>query len=166
MWTHQVLNNESGRRRPSGFQGLSRQSTLDRDATDLGPIPGSAEAGPRRSRIGSSRVSLWNRRRIGLLVLGVIVLPLLPILGSERDATPTRWARGVGDAQTLAFAFAPDGETIATVLTDGRVALRDAASGGGTTDLLDYPGYAWALAYSRDGRTLAVGGDGPDILLY
>ena len=144
MWIHEVLNNEGRRRRPSGFQGLSRQSTLDRDATDLGPIPGSAEAGPRRSRIGSSRFSLWNRRRIGLLVLGVIVLPLLPILGSERDATPTRWDRGVGDAPIPAFAFAPEGEVIATVEMDGRVALRDAAGGGGITAFLDYPGCASA----------------------
>src|SRR6516165_8416432 len=112
MWTHQVLNNESGRRRPSGSQGLSRQSTLGRDATDLGPIPGSAEEGPRRSRMGSSRGSLWNRRRIGLLLLAVIVLPLLPILGSGRVATTPRWARGVGDAQSLAFAFAAGVETI------------------------------------------------------
>src|SRR5262245_32529718 len=120
-------------RRPSGFQGLSRQSTLGRDATDLGPIPGSAEEGPRRSRMGSCRVSLWNRRRVAVLVLAVIVLPWLPILGWSRDATPTRWARGVGDAPIPAFAFAPDGEVIASVQMDGRVALRDAAGGGGIT---------------------------------
>jgi hypothetical protein len=131
-------------RRVSGSQGLSRQSTLGRDATDLGPIPGSAEEGLRRSRIGSSRVSLWNRRRIGLLVLGVIVLLWLLILGSERDATPTRWARGVGEAPIPALAFAPDGEVIATVQMDRRVALRDTTGGGGITAFLDYPGCASA----------------------
>ena len=35
-------------------------------------------------RMGSSRVSLVNGRRIGLLVLGVIVLTWLPILGPPR----------------------------------------------------------------------------------
>ena len=69
--------------------------------------------------------------RISLLLLGVIVIPWLPILEPSRDATPARRVRGVGDVPILGFALAPDGATIATIQVDGRVALRDAAWGRG-----------------------------------
>jgi hypothetical protein len=98
----------------------------------------------------SSQISLWNVRRIALLVLGVIVVTWLPILGAPRDATKTKRARVVGDAPILAFAFAPRGETIATIQMDGRVALRAPAGGGSSVYLLDYTGPAWAVA--RRGR--------------
>ena len=69
------------------------------DTTDFGPIPGAAEEGPRRSRIGISRLPWWSRGRIGLLLLGLIVLPWLPISGPPSDATPARRVRGVGDTR-------------------------------------------------------------------
>jgi WD40 repeat protein len=136
------------------------------DTTDLRPILGAAEAWSMRSRSGISRLPLWSRRGIGLLLLGLIVLPWLPIWGPPRDATPARRVRGVGDAPILTFAFPPDGATIATIQMDGRVALRDTAGGAGAPTFLDHPGYAWALAFSPDGRSLAVGGAEPDIFLY
>jgi WD40 repeat protein len=109
---------------------------------------------------------LWNRKWIGVLLLGLIVLPWLPIFGRPRDATPPRQVRGIGEAPILAFAFSPDGTTIATIQVDGRVALRDAAAGLSAHSFLDYRGPAQALAFSPDGRSLAVGGVEPDIFLY
>ena len=103
------------------------------DTTDFGPIPGAAEEGPRRSRIGTSRLPWWGRGWIGLLLLALFVLPWLPISWPPGDATPARRVRGVGDPAILTFAFAPHGETIATLQTDGRVALRDVAGGAGPT---------------------------------
>ena len=135
------------------------------DTTDFGPIPRSRREGP--TEPGSGRpVPLWSRRRIGLLLLGVIVLPWLPILRPPSDATPARRVRGIGDAPIVAFAFAPDGETIATLQADGRVALRDAAGGMSANSFLGYRGLARAMAFSPDGRSLAVGGSESDILLY
>ena len=136
------------------------------DTTDFGPIPGAAEEGPRRSRIGTSRLPWWGCGWIGLLLLALIVLPWLPISWPSGDGTPARRVRGVGDTAILTFAFAPHEATIATIQTDGRVALRDVAGGAGAHPFLDYRGFALALAFSPDGRSLAVGGAEPDIFLY
>jgi hypothetical protein len=136
-----------------------------RETIDFGPIPGAAGATPRRARIERSRVPLWSRRGIVRLLLGVIVLPWLPIFGPSREATPAERVRGVGDAPLLSLAFAPDGATIATIQINGRVALQDAAGGGGHS-FLDHRGYALALAFSPDGRSLAVGGAEPDVFVY
>jgi WD40 repeat protein len=129
------------------------------DATDIGPLPGAAAEGTTRFRIAISRRPWWSRRWIGLLFLALAVLPWLP-----RDATPARRVRGVGRAPILTFAFAPDSETIATIQMDGRVALRGAA--GGAPSFLDYRGFANALAFTPDGRSLAVGGTDADIRVY
>src|SRR5262245_53599437 len=151
---------------PTGLQGWPSGSPPLRDATDSGPIPGAVEAGPRRSRIGIARFPMWSRRRIGLLLLGLIVLPWLPLCGPPRDPTPARRVRGVGDTTILTFAFAPDGATIATIQTDGRVALRDAAGGASDHSFLDHRGFALALAFAPDGRSLAVGGAEADVFIH
>jgi WD40 repeat protein len=151
---------------PTGLQGSPSGSPLYRDTTDFEPIPVAAEAGRRRTRIGSSRWPWWGRRRLGLLFLGLIVLPWLPLFGPPNDAMPARRARGFGDGHIVAFAFAADGETIATIQMDGPVAMRGVAREGSRHSFLDYRGQAWALASSPDGRSVVVGGSEPDIRLY
>jgi WD40 repeat protein len=64
------------------------------------------------------------------------------------------------------FAFSPDGQTIATVDERGRVRLRPAIEAGGIERDLDVLNCGRAVAFSPDGRHLAVGGDGPDVVLY
>src|SRR5262249_32462180 len=108
----------------------------------------------------------WGRRRIGLLLVGLIVPPCLLLSGPPDDASPARRVRGVGDAAILRFAFAPDGATIAAILASGRVALRGAAGGAANHAFLDHRGFALALAFSPDGRSLAVGGTEPDVFLH
>ena len=149
-------------RSPGIAERITTAPRHDRLRADPRGRRGGAEAIPDRDL----PVPLWNRRRIGLLLLALIVLPWLPISGPPSDATPARRVRGVGDAPILAFAFAPDGATIATIQADGRVALRDAAGGASAHSFLDHRGSAQALAFSPDGRSLAVGGAEPDILLY
>lgn len=151
--------------RPTGPRRLPSGSPLHRDPTDFEPIPIAAE-GPVRSRIGIPRLPFRSRRTIGLLLLGLIVVPWLPISRPPGDATLARRIRGVGDSAILTFAFAPDGATIATIRWDGRVGLRDAGAGAGTEAFLDHPGLAWALAFSPEGRSLVVGGIEPDLFLY
>ena len=152
--------------RPPGLQGSPSGSSPAPETTDFGPIPEAGEGGPRRTRIGIARFATWSRRRIGLFLLVLIVLPWLPICGPPRDLTPSRRVRGVGDPAILTFAFAPDGATIATIQTDGRVVLQGVAGGGAAHAFLDHRGFALALAFAPDGRSLAVGGLESDILLY
>jgi dipeptidyl aminopeptidase/acylaminoacyl peptidase len=97
--------------------------------------------------------------------VALIVLPWLKTFAPRRDANPVRRVRGVGDLPIVNFAFAPDGATIAT-MQDWRVALRDTAGRAGAPSFLDHRGPALALAFAPGGRSLAVGGVEPDILLY
>src|SRR5215471_14790651 len=101
-----------------------RGETMNRE-----PIAEVANGSPTRSRRGGPQVPFWNRTRIGLLSLGIIALPWLPIDRMPGDPTPARRLWGLGDNPILGFAFAPDGATIATIQWDGRVALRDVAGG-------------------------------------
>jgi len=57
------------------------------------------------------------------------------------------------------IAFSPDGRTIATSGSDGRVEVRDARTGQELTSVPGQQGEVWAVAYSPDGRLLASGGD-------
>jgi hypothetical protein len=123
--------------------------------------PRARRGGPRRSRIGISRLPWWGRRRIGLLLLALILLPWPPISGPPWDATPARRFRGVGDIPILAFVFAPDGATIATIQCDWTVALRNTAGGVDPPSFLDHGGQARALAFSPDRRSLAGGATDP-----
>jgi len=151
--------------RPPGPRESPIESPSNRAAADVGRILGADEREPKRSRIGSSEVPFCRSRRIALFLLGVIVLPWLPIWGPPSDATRVP---GSGDAPILGFAFAPDGASVATIQVDGRVALRDTAACLSAHSFLDYcgPGPAQALAFSPDGRSVAVGGVEPDIFLY
>ena len=143
--------------RPTGVQGAPSGSGPRRAATDSGPISGAAEEGPRGTRIGIARLPTWSRGGIGLLLLGLIVLPWLPPLGPPRHAKPTRRIPGVGDAPILAFALAPDGATIASIQWDGRVALRGTAGGVNGPSFLDHGGHEEHVGTIGTGLVLQKG---------
>jgi WD40 repeat protein len=71
---------------------------------------------------------------------------------------------GAPETMTLGLALSPDGKTIATTRSDGRLSLRNER---GTECILDSRGGVWwGLAFSPDGRYLAVGRDEPGIAAF
>src|SRR5262249_25909125 len=60
-------------------------------------------------------------------------------------------------AEVLAIAYAPDGSSLATAAADGRVKLRDPATGAVRQTLAGHAGGATSLAFSADGALLACG---------
>ena len=136
------------------------------DTSDSGAIHRAVEKVSRRSSIGVSRLPWCSRSPIGLLFLALLVWPWLSTYGPASDPTPARRIRGAGDIAIQTLAFAPDGRTIATIQTDGRVALRRVTGDAGDPSFLDHRGHAVGLAFSPDGRSLAVGGSERDVLMY
>jgi WD40 repeat protein len=67
------------------------------------------------------------------------------------------WSADDHTAEVLAIAYAPDGSSVATAAADGRVKLRDPATGSVRQTLAGHAGGATALAFSADGALLACG---------
>lgn len=98
-----------------------------------------------------------------------------PATGRERHVLPDHWPL------VTAVAFAPDGRTLAVGAGDrisgnepGQVRLWDTTTMEWRADLFRRLerehgadlGSAWSLAYSPDGRTLAIGAEYPRVLLW
>jgi hypothetical protein len=117
--------------------------------------------------VGHARLHLLNRKLA--VLMGLVALGLVLFLNVDSGRTPPRppLAHGGGGppSQTLAFAFSPDGTTIATIHEDGRVLLRRPPGSWRLKRFLNYRGFARALAFSPDSRFLALGGFEPGITL-
>jgi WD40 repeat protein len=59
---------------------------------------------------------------------------------------------------TSAVAISPDGQLVAVCATDYTIRLLDASNGEATASLKGHTWYPWALAFSRDGKTLYSSG--------
>ena len=123
-----------------------------------------AESGPERGRSGSASFGRLTGGRIALL-LAAAGLPWLPALQAPPGDLPMSRSRGDSRVVINHLAFSPDGQTIATVDEKGRARVRAVGTGGLDREL-DARDRARVVAFSPDGRHLAVGREGPDVLLH
>jgi WD40 repeat protein len=128
-------------------------------------IRGSDGTDQERARVGRPEFRRRTRGRLALLLTAVIIPAWLPAIDPPPEGLPMRRARGDSAVPIRRFAFSPDGRTIATVDQRGRVRLRPAVEAWGIERDLDVRGYGRAVAFSPDGRYLAVGRDEPDVVL-
>jgi len=93
-------------------------------------------------------------------VAGADGIPKLDLWDMPAGKRRFRW-EGEQRSQLEDVAFSPDSKTLATACTDGRVILWYAASGK-IKATFRMTGWAWAVAISPDGKTLAAGGGQKD----
>lgn len=122
--------------------------------------------GRRDMRAERPMFRILTRGRATLLLAAAIGLPWLPSGDPMPDGLPMLRYRGRSGAMIWRFALSPDGQTIATVDEMGQVRLRPAGQGEGIERDLDVSGQAKALAFSPDGRFLAVGREESDVFLF
>ena len=121
---------------------------------------------PVKIGVGCARTSLLSRERVGSIVVAIVILVWLSSDDSSTDPIPMRFAHGETGVMTLRISFSPDGKTIATVDSAGASGARDNEDDWRINRFLDFVGDAWSVAFSPDGRFLAVGGAEPDILVF
>ncbi len=109
---------------------------------------------------------ILTRGRATLLLAAAIVLPSLPSGDPIPDGLPMLRYRVGSGAIIWRFALSPDGQNIATTDEMGRLRLRPVGQAKGIERYLDVSGQAQAMAFSPDGRFLAVGRVEPDVLLF
>src|SRR5579883_1820222 len=145
---------------------MRRSAIVGARGPECAPDPGDGDRAPRRARSGRRRagIPIPSRGLMGLLALTLIGLMAMARDDPGREPPPTRLIPGSPGMMALGFALSPDGKMIATTRCDGRVSLR----GRGVERILDPLGRAASrgLAFSPDGRTLALGRDEPGILLF
>ncbi|MHB1558506.1 MAG: WD40 repeat domain-containing protein [Isosphaeraceae bacterium] len=122
--------------------------------------------GSRYPTIGSGRwnsthvgIVFWNRRRLGLVLVLLILLPWIPTPGSVPTSGPARRLRFRQGDYLIRVAFAPDGRSLATTDIQGRVSLLPLGEEGDGEQGLGDQGHGRVLAYSPDGRYLLMAGD-------
>jgi WD40 repeat protein len=118
--------------------------------------------------MGLSKLPIFDVRLLAAIAMALIVLAKLsnPEPVPVQKLAPPQVARGLLGAQLALFAFSPTGKQIATTNDAGRVTLRAQESGWQIERLLDFPGYARDVAFSPDGRSLAVVGHVPSVCLW
>ena len=105
-------------------------------------------------------------RLLGAIVTALFVLANLSYLNLEQEGARPRVVRGTPGVQIVSFALSPTGKKMATTNTAGQVALRTLDDGWQIERLLEFPGFAKAVAFSPDGESIAVVGYAPSICLW
>ena len=97
-----------------------------------------------------------------LASVAVVLIALVTLAGPEpaQKLAPSQIAQGEQGTQITSFAYSPTSEYIATCNTNGGLMLRALRRNGWQIERsLLFPGYARTVAFSPDGRFLAVVGN-------
>lgn len=116
------------------------------------------------ARTVRARFPIWNWARIGLAIGVAALLAWLPPTDEVKALRPAHHAPGISPSPIIRLAFAPDAQTIATVDDRERIELRR-LDGSGSTIPIDGVDHVKAIAFSPDGRYLAVGRRETDVVL-
>ena len=113
------------------------------------------------------RILVLDVRALGVIATTMIALVMLWTTAPwPVQIAPSQIARGTPGARILSFALSPSGKQIATTNSAGCVMLRAHHNEWQIERSLDFPGFAWAAAFSPDGRRLAAVGTGPGVCLW
>jgi tRNA A-37 threonylcarbamoyl transferase component Bud32 len=106
-----------------------------------------------------SQVNFGPLANTGMLAPGVPI-PIPRFLGTP-SSTPTRKLNEESQEPIKTLAFAPDARTLAAVTSSGTILLWDVANNRRSAELQGSPGIGFGLAFTPDGKTLALRCDQP-----
>ena len=131
---------------------------MAREPRTARPDQSSVEFGGWKTHRGHAKLHQFGQGLVCLI--GAFIVAELSRLGrnATRDDNRMQLAEGDHGVATRSLVVSPSGSLIATTDTAGRVALREEARGWQTEEFADYHGFAVSIAFTPDGRFLAIGG--------
>ena len=112
------------------------------------------------------RLSVFDVRVLGAVAFAALMAAHLAQLREVREAARPRIVCGRPGVETVSLAVSSDGQWIATCDNRGQVALRALAGTPSAHRVLEFSGFATAVAFSPNGRVLAGVGFEPVICLW
>ena len=122
-----------------------------------------------QARRGRTRSTLRLFSQYPLMCLLLALTTLVPWSGLYRSVPATKpslLAAGASSVPLVGLAFGGDGHTLATTDESGLAMLWHAGASGSPARTFKFGGSAKVVAFSRDGRQLAIGGDSPHVALF
>jgi WD40 repeat protein len=130
----------------------------------IGSRPMGAYGATRRS--GYCRFRLWTWRRLGVLFVTMVAVLFVTDVEGPSKQPAMRRIKCCAGVTLCTLVFSPDGNTIAALDHCGRVWLQLTTNRAIPAQLLDGLVGGRCMAFSPNGRFLAVGGQNPDVMLY
>ena len=122
-----------------------------------------------QARRGRTRFTLCmfsQYRWMGLLLALATFAPWSGLYRSVPATKPSRRAAGTSSVPLVSLAFGSDGHTLATTDDSGLATLWKTGESWSPVRTLEFEGSAKVVAFARDGRHLAIGGDLRGVALF